>query len=109
MNRFGSPSEEHQPITWLRGYPIYATHLIVLVYVVSMIVTSLLLAAHASVVMTWLYFDSELVFKGQLWRFFSYGLWNEPSIWPFAIDMVFLMFFGREVEKFFGRVVFLRF
>jgi hypothetical protein len=108
MERFGSPSEEHQPITWLRGYPVYATHLIVLVYAVSMIFTSVLMALHLDVVGDWLAFDTRLIFHGQLWRYLSYGLWNPPTISPFAIDMLFLFMFGREVEKFFGRINFLR-
>lgn len=108
MERFGSPSEEHQPITWLRGHPIYATHLIVLVYVVSMIVTSLLMGFNAPGVGSWLAFDTVAVFHGQLWRYLTYGLWNPPSIMPFAIDLLFLFMFGREVEKFFGRITFLR-
>jgi len=106
MDRFGQPSEEHQPITWVRGYPLYAAHLIVLVYVVSMIVTSVL--GSGSVVVSWIEFDSAMVLQGQLWRFLTYGLWNEASI-PFAINMVFLAMFGREVEKFFGRILFLQF
>jgi membrane associated rhomboid family serine protease len=106
MDRFGQPSEEHQPITWLGGYPLYAAHLIVLVYVVSMIVTAIV--GSGSVLYDWLLFDRALVLQGQLWRFLTYGLWNLPSI-PFAINMVFLAMFGREVEKFFGRLVFLRF
>lgn len=108
MERFGSPSEEHQPLTWLNGYPVYAAHLIVLVYVVSMIATSLLMAFNADAVGAWLSFDTELIFRGQLWRYLTYGLWNPPSI-GFAINMLWLAMFGRELEKFFGRVLFLRF
>jgi hypothetical protein len=111
MDRFGSPSEEHQPMTWLRGYPIYATHLIVLVYVVSMIATSILkgvMGANAFSVATWMAFDTTAVFQGQLWRYLTYGLWNPPSLSPFAFDMLFLFMFGREVEKFLGRLTFLR-
>jgi hypothetical protein len=109
MNRFGIPSEDHQPITWLRGYPVYATHLIVLVYVVSMIITSILMGARVTSVETWVQFDHAAIFRGEVWRYLTYGLWNPPSIFPFAIDMLWLTLFGREVEKFFGRATFLRF
>ncbi|HEX2854441.1 MAG TPA: rhomboid family intramembrane serine protease [Opitutaceae bacterium] len=108
MNRFGSPSEDHQPLTWFRGYPVYVTHVIMATYVASMIVTSVLMAANVAAVFNWLRFDSALVFKGQVWRFLSYGLWNPPSI-NFAINMLFLTIYGREVEKFFGRATFVRF
>lgn len=109
MNRFGSPSEDHQPLTWFRGYPVYATHLIVAIYAISMIVTAVLMNREVFSVAAFLQFDSELVFKGQIWRYLTYGLWNPPSIWPFAVNMLFLTIFGREVEKFFGRATFLRF
>lgn len=108
MNRFGLPSEDHQPVTWFRGYPVYVTHLIVAVYAVSMIVTAGLMAANSHSVFLWLRFDSESVFRGQIWRYLTYGLWNPPSIF-FAVNMLFLTMFGREVERFFGRATFLKF
>jgi membrane associated rhomboid family serine protease len=100
-------SEEHQPVTWIRGYPIYAAHFIVLVYVVMMIVVALLGQA-ASGLYAWTSFTSEQVHSGQIWRLFTYGLLNRPSI-PFAIDMVLLLWFGREVEKTLGRRSFFSF
>lgn len=107
MDRFGSPSEDHQPLTWFRGHAVYATHLIVATYVVSMIVTSFLMWGRVNAVLGWFIFDNTLIFQGQLWRYFTYGLWNPPSL-GFAINMLFFFIFGREVEKFFGRVTFLR-
>ena len=106
MNRFGSPDEDHQPVTWLRGYPVYAAHLIVLVFAVSMVVTSVTMFLNVGHLFAWLPFHSELVLRGQVWRIFSYGLVNQPSL-PFAFDMLFIAWFGREVEKFFGRRKFL--
>src|SRR5262245_42565614 len=94
-------SEEHQPMMWVGGYGLYATHVIVLVYSVSMVATSLLMFAHAEGALSFLPFISERVLKGEVWRVLTYGLYNPPSI-PFAIDMVMLVWFGREVEKFFG-------
>ena len=106
MNRFGSPDEDHQPVTWLRGYPVYAAHLIVLVFAVSMVVTSLLMFFNVGLLFAWLPFHSEFVLRGQVWRIFSYGLVNPPSL-QFAFDLLFIAWFGREVEKFFGRRKFL--
>ena len=34
-------SEEHRPITYWGGYPIYATHFIVIVYCVLMVITGI--------------------------------------------------------------------
>ena len=106
MNRFGSPSEEHQPVTWLNGYAIYAAHLIVVVYVASMLTTTVAMASGIGAFLQWLPFTSEAVRAGEVWRVFTYGLVNPPSL-GFAIDMVMLVWFGREVEKFFGRRTFL--
>jgi hypothetical protein len=94
-------SDENRPVTWVRGYPIYASHFVVLVLVVSMIVTALLRFGRADELLGWLMFNSERVRAGEVWRIFSYGLVNQPGIF-FAIDMLMIVWFGREVEKLFG-------
>lgn len=100
-------SEEHEPVTWIRGYPVYATHFIVLVYVMLMIVVAVL-GRSADAIYAALTFNSVQVFSGQVWRIASYGLFNPPSL-SFAIDMVMLVWFGRELEKTFGRQKFFGF
>lgn len=107
-------SEDQRPITYLHGYPIHAATLIVAGYVVTMIVTTLLMAAGLGDVAatfgvgSWLKFSSTAVFSGEVWRFLTYGIWNPPSI-GFVISMFMIVWFGRELERFFGRKVFLRF
>ena len=101
---WGGPSEEHQPITYWQGHPIYTAHLIVIVYCALMIVTAVGGSAMAPA-LSWLGFSSELVFSGQVWRLFTYGLFNYPSI-SFALDMLMLVWFGRELERTFGRRIF---
>jgi hypothetical protein len=105
MNGYGS-SEEHQPVAWWRGHPIYAAHLIVVVLVASMIATTVLMAFNVAQFWGWMRFSSAEVLRGEVWRPFTYGLVNPPSIW-FVIDMAIVAAFGREVEKFFGRRKFL--
>jgi hypothetical protein len=105
MNEYGS-SAENQPVAWLRGYPIYAAHLVVLVFVASMLLTTLLNFGHFGVLLGALIFDSGEVLRGQVWRIFTYGLVNPPSLW-FAVEMFMVAWFGRELEKFFGRSAFL--
>lgn len=106
MNGFGS-SNEHQPVTWFGSYPVYAAHLVVAVLTVSMIFTAILQGFRADGLLHWLPFSSEAVWRGEIWRLATYGLFNPPSLW-FAIDMLMIVWFGREIERFFGRVVFLR-
>jgi len=111
MERYGSTSsdsDEHTPVMWLRGYPVYAAHFIVLVYVVSMLATTLLNVFRVGVHMDWLPFISGQVLQGQIWRIFTYGFVNAPSL-NFVFDMVMIVWFGREVERAFGRRTFLWF
>jgi membrane associated rhomboid family serine protease len=100
------PQEDHQPVTWLRGHPIYAAHLVVLGFVVSMLATTALMYFKAAYFWGWLPFSSAEVLKGQAWRIATYGLVNQPSLW-FAIDMAMIALFGRELERIFGRGKFL--
>lgn len=108
MNEYrdwGGTSDEHQPVTYWRGHPIYASHFIVIVYCALMVGVAVSGSAIQGVLDT-LSFSSARVLSGQLWRWFTYGLLNFPSLW-FAIDMLMLVWFGRELERLFGRRLFL--
>ena len=113
MDRYGSTSydsDEHSPVTWVRGYPIYAAHFIVLVYVVSMLVTVLLNALGVNLHNLWLPYFSDLVLHGQVWRIFTYGLINVPDEqFRWVFDVLMIGYFGREVERAWGRRTFLGF
>ena len=101
MTRYAS-SDEHQPLMWLRGHALYAAHFVVFVYVVSMLVTTILLAANAGHLLAWVEFDSVAVLRGEVWRIFTYGFVNPPSL-TFVVHMFLIGWFGRELEKFFGQ------
>lgn len=92
---------------WLGGHAVYAAHFIVLVYVVSMLLTTACLALKVAAPFVWLPFSSEAVLRGEVWRIVTYSLVNPPSLW-FVIDMFMIAWFGRELEKFFGRRIFFR-
>ena len=110
MNGYGSygTSEENQPVMWLRGYPIYAAHFIVVVFTASLLVTTLAQALRWGAFFDYLPFLSSAVLRGEAWRIVSYGFVNPASLW-FVVDMFMIVWFGRELEKFFGRRIFLRF
>ena len=97
-------SEEHRPLTYWGGHPIYATHLVVLVYCALMVVTAVAGRSFIPVLHA-LGFNSIDVWSGQVWRIATYGLFNYPSL-DFAFSMLMLFWFGRELERFFGRRVF---
>ncbi len=106
MSRYAFPSDEdQQPVTWLAGHAIYAAHFIVVVFVASLIATTLAMAFGASHLFSWITFSSDDVLKGQAWRVLTYGLVNPPSL-GFVVDMFMIVWFGRELEKFFGRRTF---
>jgi membrane associated rhomboid family serine protease len=107
MNEYET-SDEHRPVMWLRGYPVYAAHFIVLVFVASMLVTTLLNLFGVGQWLNGLVFSSGQVLHGEVWRVVTYGLRNEPSL-TFVIDMAMIVWFGREVERHFGRRTFLVF
>jgi len=108
MSRYAGydTSDDHQPLLWLRGQPFYAAHVIVLVFVASLFATTALLSFGAQGLLSWLPFSSEQVLRGQVWRMLTYGFYNPPSLW-FVVDMFMLVWFGRELERFFGRRTFL--
>lgn len=98
---WGAPSEDHQPVTYWRGYPVYLSHLVVIAYCVLMIVTAVG-GSHLVPMLTWLDFRSDRMLSGQVWRAVSYGWFNLPSL-RFAFDMLIIVWCGRELERTFGR------
>ena len=82
-----SPTEEQQPVMYVRGYPLYAAHLLVAAFVVSMLATTLLMAANVAFIWDWLPFTSAGVLRGQAWRVLTYGFLNPPSL-GFLIDTI---------------------
>lgn len=106
MSRYAFPSnEDQQPITSVGGHALYGAHMIVVVFVASLLATTLLMALGGETLLNALIFSSSDVLNGQVWRVVTYGLVNPPSLW-FIIDMFMIVWFGRELEKFFGRRTF---
>ena len=98
-------SDDYQPLFWVRGRPVHVTTLIVVTHILTMIGCCLIRGLGNLEPMTSLGFDSSAVLGGQIWRVFTYAFVHFPSLW-FAVNMFFLFFFGREVERYFGRKVF---
>jgi membrane associated rhomboid family serine protease len=71
-----------------------------------MIATTSLMAFGGSAVLEAVSYASARVLGGEVWRMLTYGLVNPPSLW-FAIDMVLIVWFGRELERELGRRNFL--
>jgi membrane associated rhomboid family serine protease len=95
------PSNDQQPVTWWRGYPIHSAMLLVIVHVATMLATTIALASGATGAVSLLTFNSTAVLNGAIWQPLTYALVHPPSLW-FAVEMYLMWAFGREVERFFG-------
>ncbi len=91
----------------LGGYPLRSPAVLVLGCMVSMLVTTVAIATKNPAFGNWLVFDSRAVWSGQIWRLATYVIWNPPTM-AFAMQMLMLWWFGRELEDFFGRRIFLK-
>ena len=100
--------ETYDPITWVGRIPVYATTIIVALYVVSMVGVAIALASGAEAGLGKLTFNTESVLRGgELWRCLTYAFVNPPDPW-FIISLVMLYIFGRDVEQHLGRKGFIR-
>lgn len=100
--------ENHDPITWVGRVPIYATTIIVALYVACMVGVALAMASGAHGLLDALRFDTAPVLgEGQIWRAVTYAFVNPPDPW-FIISLVMLYIFGRDVEQHLGRTGFVR-
>jgi membrane associated rhomboid family serine protease len=54
--------------------------------------------------------EPDLVFRGEIWRLLTYAFLHAPfSLWHILWNMVFLWWFGHELEQMYGRWEFLAF
>ena len=88
--------------------PVYATTIIVALYVACMIGVAIALASGAEGALGKLTFNTESVLRGgEIWRCLTYAFVNPPDPW-FLISLVMLYIFGRDVEQYLGRKGFVR-
>src|SRR5262245_4129094 len=58
----------------------------------------------------WLELDTGAVARGEIWRLLTYAFLHDPhSIWHLAVNMLFLWWFGTDVEMIYGPREFLGF
>ena len=101
-------SENYDPITWVGRVPVYATTIIVALYVLSMIGVAVALASGADGLLGKFGFNTEDALRhGEIWRCFTYAFVNPPDPW-FIISLVMVYIFGRDVEQYLGRKGFVR-
>ncbi len=100
-------ADDYKPVTWVGRYPVDVTTLLVIAHACTMVLGTILISMHFGSFVTDLLFDSaEVLRAGHFWQIATYAFVHQPSLW-FAIDLLMLFFFGREVEKFIGRRAFI--
>jgi len=102
--------ENYDPITWVGRVPVFATTIIVALYVASMIgvAVSGAFGVGQEGLIARFGFDSQAVLRhGELWRCFTYAFVNGVGA-MFIIELVMLYIFGRDVEQYLGRKGFIR-
>lgn len=102
-------NDDYEPLTWVGGRPVYVTTLIVALHVAAYLLGALAgLGFNGAEVSQWintLSFQSNSVLeRGAFWEWGSYFLVHrgEHPLF-FALEMVCLYFFGRDVEQYIGR------
>src|SRR5438270_4209485 len=102
-------SDDYRPVTWMGRYPVDVTTILVGTHVFTLVAGCFLMALGGGAFFNWLGFDSAAVRYGFAWhQLFTYAFVHPPSsvLW-FAIEMYMLFIFGREVERFLGRNVYI--
>lgn len=102
--------ENYEPITWFGRVPVYATTIIVALYVASMIGVAIAFASGAPGVLDKLTFNTQDTLRhGELWRCLTYAFVNPPESYAWLIlSLVMLYIFGRDLEQYLGRKGFVR-
>jgi hypothetical protein len=105
----GYPHPEDDKAPWFEfaGHPVHAPLALVAASIVSMLFTTLAIALNYDLSAQLRFSSSAILDRGEVWRLFSYVLWNPPTI-SFALELLMLWWFGRELESFFGRRSFLK-
>lgn len=106
-------SEDYRPIMWVSGHPVYVNTLLLAGHIAAFALTALAMSFLGVGVLETLGLGNyEVVHYGQVWRLFSYIIFTPGDTWSainFIFAMGFLYFFGRQVEEFVGRWIYIKF
>ena len=101
-------SDDYQPLFWVQGRPVHVTALLVILHVGALVVNSVFQWRPV----LWMELDTTAVLHHwQLWRPLTYAFAHalgdlNDSLW-FLFEMFLLFMWGREVERYFGRKIFI--
>ena len=101
------PVDDRGPWFEFAGHPVHAPLALVAASIASMLFTTVAIALNYDLSAVLRFSSAAILERGEVWRVFSYALWNPPTL-SFALELLMLWWFGRELESAFGRRVFLR-
>lgn len=105
--RKGASADDFGPWFHIWGQAVHAHTAVIATGVASMLFTTLAITFKSGWLAV-LKFSTDAVYaRAEIWRVISYAVWNPPDI-GFAVQMLVLWWFGREIEGFFGRRTFLQ-
>jgi len=105
-------SDDYRPLFWVSGRAVYVNTLFVALHVAAFVIVAILISNYGSDILVSLALIPSAIFHGQVWRLVSYGIFPPGTGWDvfnFIIAMILLIFFGRQVEQYIGRVSYLYF
>jgi len=100
---------DYEPVAWVGGHPLYASAILTVLHVLTLIVAALLFACGVPEWLSPFKFSSyEVLHRAEIWQCVTYVFVHEPmDTIGFLIEMAVLFFWGREVERFIGQRGFL--
>ena len=97
------------PLTWLGNFPVYVSTVVAGLHGVALILSALAMAAGSEALLQSLMFSSDAVVRdGKIWQLFTYAFVHTPPYWVFLFELYLLVVFGREIESYLGRAVFIK-
>lgn len=100
-------SQDHLPLTWWKGRPVYLAAFLALGGLASMVLTALLMAGSDGMLGALMFDYDAFWHRLRFWTAATHILVNPPSIW-LVLTTYLLWRFGEDVERFFGRRAFVR-
>jgi len=113
------PSQgSYAPLTYVGGFPVDTTTVLVTVHIIAMIFSTVALTAMPGemldnwlALLNWFGFNGISTIQGKFWTIATYPFLHNIAFSHvfFAVELFFFFLFGREVERYIGRNAYLWF
>lgn len=104
---YASSSNDRAPLFSRGQFNFFATTLIAIAHVITLILTTISISAGWDGLLDVLQFWSkDVLSRGYIWQFVTHVFVNSPTFW-FAWNLLTFFYCGQELERFYGRRAFL--